>query len=128
MIYWWIGEGFATTEQIANDLFINLFVERFIEPMCKMGSFAVNIWKMDPFVRSLVIEIAKTSSFFDFDHDDDDDGNVTSRACLIANGLTKIQDFEKLNTLFNVNESILEFNPEFFSKMKKLFVLYLGRW
>ncbi|KAL7211972.1 hypothetical protein ACSBR2_014766 [Camellia fascicularis] len=128
MIYWWIGEGFATTEQIANDLFINLFVERFIEPVCKMGSFAVNIWKMDPLVRSLVIEIAKTSSFFDFDHDDDDDGSVTSRECLIANGLTKIQDFEKLNTLLNVNESILEFNPEFFSKMKKLSVLYLGRW
>ncbi|KAL7242597.1 hypothetical protein ACSBR1_015056 [Camellia fascicularis] len=104
MIYWWIGKGFATTEQIANDLFINVFVERFIEP------------------------IAKTSSFFDFDHDDDDDGSVTSRECLIANRLTKIQDFEKLNTLFNVNESILEFNPEFFSKMKKLSVLYLGRW
>ncbi|XP_028066764.1 disease resistance RPP13-like protein 4 [Camellia sinensis] len=128
MIYWWIGEGFATTEQIANDLFINLFVERFIEPVCKMGSFAVNIWKMDPLVRSLVIEIAKTSSFFDFDDDDDDDGNVTSRACLVANGLTKIQDFEKLNTLFNFNESILEFNPEYFSKMKKLSVLYLGQW
>ncbi|KAL7211974.1 hypothetical protein ACSBR2_014768 [Camellia fascicularis] len=39
-----------------------------------------------------------------------------------------IYHFSELNTLFNVNESFLEFEPEYFSQMKELHVLYLERW
>ncbi|KAL7211961.1 hypothetical protein ACSBR2_014759 [Camellia fascicularis] len=130
MMYWWIGEGLMTTERLANELFNKFIVKGFIEPVCKVGnsSLGVNICKMDPLVRSMVIKIAESINFANFDDDNDDNANATPRACLTGDGLTNIQDLEKLNTLFNVNEAILEIKPECFSKMKNVKVLYLGRW
>ncbi|XP_028068907.1 disease resistance RPP13-like protein 4 [Camellia sinensis] len=124
MIYWWIGEGFVTTEQSANELFHKLIVKGLIEPVCKNHSGGVVICKMDPLVRSLVINIAQTFNFVDVD-----DASATPRdlACLTGKRLAKIQQSEKL-ALFNVNEDILEFNPTWFSKMQNASVLYLGRW
>ncbi|GMP72716.1 hypothetical protein CsSME_00030647 [Camellia sinensis var. sinensis] len=130
MMYWWIGEGLMTTERLANELFNKFIVKGFIDPVCKVGNSSLggNICKMDPLVRSMVIKVAKSINFANFDDDNDDNANATPRACLTGDGLTKIQDLEKLNTLFNVNEDILEIKTEYFSKMKNVKVLYLGRW
>ncbi|CAL5345916.1 unnamed protein product [Camellia sinensis] len=140
MIYWWVGEGFVppigsegsgkTPEQFANEFFDKLINMGFIEPVRKYPRHGVNICKMNPFVRSMVIEFAKNTYFFDFyDESNAEEHNSHSlRACLKGEGLTKIQDLGKLHALFNVDETILNFNPEWFSKMKNVKVLYLGRW
>ncbi|CAL5409712.1 unnamed protein product [Camellia sinensis] len=141
MIYWWIGEGFApplyrrgsrkTPEQFANEFFDKLIELGFIEPVCKYPRLGVNICKMNPFVRSMVIEFAKRTNFFNFDDESNAEEYYYShslRACLKRGGLTKIQDLGTLHALFNVDETILAFKPEWFSKMKNVKVLYLGRW
>ncbi|KAI7999972.1 Disease resistance RPP13-like protein 4 [Camellia lanceoleosa] len=141
MIYWWIGEGFVppigsegrgkTPEQFANEFFDKLIEKGFIETVCKNPRLGMNICKMNPSVRPMVIEIAKGTNFFNFDDESNAEEYYHSdslRACLKGGGLTKIQDLGKLHTLFNVDETILDFKPEWFSTMKNVKVLYLGRW
>ncbi|CAL5345927.1 unnamed protein product [Camellia sinensis] len=76
---------------------------------------------MDPLVRFMVIKHAEMVHLWRFNLQDAPFG---------VNGLTQIRYFIEieLNTLFNVNESFLEFESEYFSMMKELHVLYLGRW
>ncbi|CAL5412113.1 unnamed protein product [Camellia sinensis] len=119
-----------TPEQFANEFFKKLIEKGFIQPVYKKRSVGVDICKMHPFVRSMVVKLAKKAKFFNFD----DMGNATEdysgslRACLKGKGLKNFEGLDKLHTLFNVNEAILDFKPEWFSKMKNLNVLYLGRW
>ncbi|KAF5939446.1 hypothetical protein HYC85_023705 [Camellia sinensis] len=119
-----------TPEQFANEFFKKLIEKGFIQPVYKKRSVGVDICKMHPFVRSMVVKLAKKAKFFNFD----DKGNATEdysgslRACLKGKGLKNFEELDKLHTLFNVNEAILDFKPEWFSKMKNLNVLYLGRW
>lgn len=142
MIYWWMGEEFvpplkasnnnATVEQFANDYFKKLVAKGFVAPVHKKLRHGEYICKMDPFVRSMVIKLARRANFFNFD----DEGNITEDdysslwACLTGKGkeLSKIECLEKLHALFNLNEDILEFTPELFAKMENVNVLYLGRW
>lgn len=142
MIYWWMGEEFvpplkasnnnATVEQFANDYFKKLVAKGFVAPVHEKRRHGEYICKMDPFVRSMVIKLARRANFFNFD----DEGNITEDdysslwACLTGKGkgLSKIECLEKLHALFNLNEDILEFTPELFAKMENVNVLYLGRW
>lgn len=78
---------------------------------------------MQPFVRFAVINLAERAMFFDFDAD----GKPTSgwassfRACLVGNGLNSDHDFGELRVLFNVDESILDFNLEYwFHRMQNV--------
>ncbi|KAI8001729.1 hypothetical protein LOK49_LG09G01764 [Camellia lanceoleosa] len=135
MIYWWIGEGFTppigrrqssfTPEQFANEFFNKLIAKGFIEPMCKNSRLGVDICKMHHVVRSMVIKLAKRTDFFNFDDEGTakENDSCSLRACLKGEGLTNIQDLGKLHTLFNVNETILNFKPEWFSKTKNFNVL-----
>ncbi|KAL8214045.1 hypothetical protein R6Q57_003494 [Mikania cordata] len=50
------------------------------------------------------------------------------KVCLVGSGLSKGISWEKLHVLFNVKENILEFKPEWFSRMKNINVIFLGRW
>lgn len=145
MLYWWIGEGFVPpllernnnaadnterTEHFANEFFKKLVAKGYVEPMRKKFTAGENICKMHPFVRSMVIKLAKRANFFDFDDEGNIEGDKCSslRACLTGKVLPKIESFEKLYALFNLNEAFLEFSPELFAKMKNVNVLYLGRW
>ncbi|XP_052202148.1 uncharacterized protein LOC127807944 [Diospyros lotus] len=148
MVYWWIGEGFVppvereitekdkTAEQFGSKYFDELVAKGFVEPIYRKRSGKVETCKMHPLVRSMVIRLAKRANFFDFDDDFNakEDCTLSLRACLTSKGLTKDQetkmfeDLEKLHTMFNVNQTILDFDPEWLAKMKNINVLYLGRW
>ncbi|KAA8515394.1 hypothetical protein F0562_018995 [Nyssa sinensis] len=136
MIYWWIGEGFVcsssdrTAEKLASEFFNELMAKGFIEPVNEKRSLAVDRCRMHPFIRSGVIMLAERAKFFDFDSAGNltEDFSCSLRACLVGKGLSNIQDLEKLHMVFNVNEPILEFKPEWFLKMRNVNVLYLGRW
>ncbi|XP_062160601.1 uncharacterized protein LOC133867853 isoform X2 [Alnus glutinosa] len=153
MTYWWVGEGFISpqgekaddgtdtflsVEEVADRIFKELANKDCIEPVNEKHRFVVDSYKMNPFIRSAVILLAKEARFFDFD---DKKGNPSAnfktsyRACLV-NGFSQElvksgseSDTEKLQVIFNVNEPYPDvFNLEWFSKFKNVKVLYLGRW
>ncbi|XAR66373.1 hypothetical protein NMG60_11012586 [Bertholletia excelsa] len=155
MINWWIGEGFVPLtsanktnshmeEKWANDFFGELIRMGFIHPIYKKGKLRrADTCKIQPFVRSMLIKIAKKANFFDFDEDGNPKADYlkSMRSCLTGTGLesnlrscfkgTELdinQVLENLHALFNVKEAILELKSEWLSKMKNINVLYLGRW
>ena len=150
-VYWWVGEGLInsplgseekTYEEMGDEIFEKLVKMGCVEAVNKKHRKVADSYKMNPFIRSAMIEFAKDAGFFDFD----DKGNPTAdfskcyRACLVLNhrsqkllrigsklDLEKMP--EKLETIFNVNEPYPDFfELEWFSKLKNVKVLYLGRW
>lgn len=149
MVHWWIAEGFMpprqqdanrkTAEEFADEYFEKLTRLGFIEPVNKKRSLYVGCYKMQPFVRLALITMAEKAKFFKFDKEGNptEDFSGTLQACLMGRGLLDYQDLqneranpdlEKLHAVFNVNEAILDFKPEWFSMMKNLNFLHLGSW
>ncbi|KAK7824695.1 disease resistance rpp13-like protein 4 [Quercus suber] len=147
LVYWWVGEGLInsplgseekTYEEMGDEIFEKLVKMGCVEAVNKKHRKVADSYKMNPFIRSAMIEFAKDAGFFDFDKK----GNPTAdfskcyRACLVLNHpsqkLLRIGselDQEKLQTIFNVNEPYPDFfELEWFSKLKNVKVLYLGRW
>ncbi|XP_059437965.1 disease resistance RPP13-like protein 4 [Corylus avellana] len=165
MTYWWVGEGFVSpqveeadegngtfkkllsVEEVADGIFKELAKKDCIEPVNEKHRFVVDTYKMNPFIRSAVIFLAKEAGLFDFD---DKKWNPTtnfktSHRAYLVNGFSQELvkffnesatekrgaelDLEKLQTIFNVNEPYPDFfKSEWFSKLKNVKVLYLGRW
>ncbi|KAI3510360.1 hypothetical protein L1887_17290 [Cichorium endivia] len=50
------------------------------------------------------------------------------KVCLMGSGLSKPIPWEKLHSLFNVKDDILEVKPEWFIRMKNANMVFLGRW
>ena len=136
-----LGSEEKTYEEMGNEIFEKLVKMGCVEAVNKKHRKVADSYKMNPFIRSAMIEFAKDAGFFDFD----DKGNPTAdfskcyRACLVLNhrsqkllrigsklDLEKMP--EKLETIFNVNEPYPDFfELEWFSKLKNVKVLYLGR-
>ena len=151
-VYWWVGEGLInsplgseekTYEEMGDEIFEQLVKMGCVEAVNKKHRKVADSYKMNPFIRSAMIEFAKEAGFFDFDGE----GNLTAdfskcyRACLVLNHISQKLlrtgcrsdgsplDHEKLETIFNVNEPYPDFfELEWFSKLKNVKVLYLGRW
>ena len=132
-----------TYEKMGGEIFLKLVETGCIEAVNKKHRLVADTYKMNPFIRSAMIEFAKEARFFDFDKK----GNPTAdfsnchRACLALNDPSQKLlrtgsrsdgsplDHEKLQTIFNVNEPYPDFfKLEWFSKLKNVKVLYLGRW
>ncbi|KAL0012612.1 hypothetical protein SO802_007720 [Lithocarpus litseifolius] len=128
---------------MGDEIFLKLVKTGCIEAVNKKHRLVADTYKMNPFICSAMIEFAKEARFFDFD----EKGNPTAdfsnchRACLVLNDSSQKLlrtgsrsdgsplDHEKLQTIFNVNEPYPDFfKLEWFSKLKNVKVLYLGRW
>ncbi|XP_008225018.1 PREDICTED: disease resistance RPP13-like protein 4 [Prunus mume] len=92
---------------------------------------------MDPSIRYAAIKLAKRAGFFSFDSNGNptEDFTCSRRACLVkteegssVHELPYRLEQEKVQSIINVNEPNLDFRPEWFSKMKYVAVLQLGRW
>ncbi|XP_059436847.1 disease resistance RPP13-like protein 4 [Corylus avellana] len=147
LVHWWVGEGFIdspssgdkTAEQTGNEFFKKFISKGIIEPVHKKRRTRSENCKMDPLIRSAVITLAKRAGFLCFDAEGYPTANLceSRRVCLVKTvegsslrQLTYSFDLkqEKVRTLFNVNEPYLDFRVDFFSQMKYLRVLQLGRW
>lgn len=144
MSYWWAGEGLldaALNEQkaTAGDVLKELASKGFIRPINKKRRLGAKSYKMLPIVRLMVIKLAKEANFFDFDSNGCPTANFSEslRACLVKSEQGSLQntlknkpeiDFERLHTLFNVNEKFLDLKSDWFMKMRNVSVLSLGRW
>ncbi|CAL5382534.1 unnamed protein product [Camellia sinensis] len=134
LTYLWIGEGFIDSTTTGDGLFEQLATKGFIEPVEEKGIGDFKSFKINPLIRLALITLARHADFFDFDSDDNPTVDFTrsSRACLLKEGslqqLSTQANHEKLEVLFNVGESYLDFPSECFSKMKRIVVLHLGNW
>ena len=155
LINWWVGECLLdptekkTAEDIADEILTELEVKGFIEPVKKRHKQDADRFKMQHLVHCVVIMLAQEAQLLHYDSN----GNPTvkylrcNRACLVRaeDGTSKQVlapnlDLEKLQTIFNVNEPFPDLRFEWsakmkrdnivdwFSKMKNINVLYLGRW
>lgn len=158
MVYWWMTEGFVppiprdeetraqikdgkkTAEEFTDEYFEKLTKMGFIEPVNDgKRSLSVASYRLHPFISTALMMLGKKANFFDFDNGKPTQKfSETFQACLVGKGLIdyqdlregklKVQDLEKLHTVINVNEHILEFKKEWLLKMKNVNILYLGRW
>ncbi|KAF3451585.1 hypothetical protein FNV43_RR07680 [Rhamnella rubrinervis] len=147
LVHWWVGEGFIdssssggkTVEEMGNGYFKDLIAKRIIEPVYKKRRPGADSCKMEPSIRYAVIMLAERAGFINFDCDGNPTANFSDcrRACLVRTGdgssveeLTYSFHLKQGNieTLFNVSEPYLNFDSYWFSKMKYVKVLQLGRW
>lgn len=142
MIHWWIGEGLVEAEgsqmaeDVGKDCFQKLIALEMIEPVYQKRSYSVNQCKLHPWIRRMLITVARKARFFEFDSDGNAtwDFSATHRACLVEEhqqeGASLIHQFDPgdLLTIFNVNERYLQFDKGWFLDLRKLAVLQLGRW
>ncbi|KAM5580097.1 disease resistance RPP13-like protein 4 [Rosa sericea] len=147
LIYWWIGEGFVTTtqdrtaEKAGEEIFRKLITSGLIQvqPRNAFSSIVMNSCTVHPWVRHMLVSLAKHAKLFDFDSRwprmpsyNKDSISSCRRACLVydnpipegSNG-RKVED---LLTVFNVNEPYLSLKREWLKKLKKVEVIQLGRW
>ena len=145
LINWWVGEclvdppdtGEKTDEEIADEILKELISKGFIEAVKERHKLVANRYKMRSRMRYLVIILATEAGFFDYDFN----GILTENFTRCSrNYLLKAEDgtpeqlaktnlqLEKLQTIFNVNDPFPFLKFDWFSKMKNVEVLYLGRW
>ncbi|XP_057488426.1 uncharacterized protein LOC130774418 [Actinidia eriantha] len=130
----WSEKLEPTAEDSANEVFNELLAKGFLEPFSEKRTLIglVNKCKMHPFVRAAVVILARKAKFFDFDSEGKLTNSFSSsyRACLLADkNLSEKEDLNNLHMLFNVDQTILEFQkPERFSMMKNINIFCLGRW
>ncbi|XP_059436864.1 disease resistance RPP13-like protein 4 [Corylus avellana] len=129
MTYWWVGEGFVSpklekvadgtfkerlsVEEVADGIFKELAKNDCIEPVNEKHSANFMTSYRACLVNGFSQELAKIGPGSDAKETDQNPG----------------LDLEKLQTIFNVNEPYPDFfKLEWFSKLKKVKVLYLGRF
>ncbi|VVA34807.1 PREDICTED: disease resistance [Prunus dulcis] len=145
LVHWWVGEGFIdtlgtsgkTAEDTANQFFNDFIEKGLIKPVYKKRRPSADSCSMEPSVRYATIKLAKRAGFFSFDSNGNptEDFTCSRRACLVkteegssVHELPYRLEQEKVQSIINVNELNLDFRPEWFSKMKYVAVLQLGRW
>ncbi|KAG5234873.1 disease resistance RPP13 protein [Salix suchowensis] len=120
-MYWWFWKGFHVGLEIPE-----------IKKRILVG------FRMHSLIRYAVIFVAERVGFFHFDSmgNPTENFSTSQRACLIKPGekysRQVLPDLESkpetLHALFNVNDPYPDLNTEWFSRMRNINVLCLGRW
>ncbi|MQM18341.1 hypothetical protein Taro_051330 [Colocasia esculenta] len=132
LVYWWMGEGLVgnTAEETGERCFGELVARGLLEPIRRKHSpLQASRFRMHPWVRRMLISVARRGEFFDFDGDGNPraDSTRSRRACLV-NSAKQGPLAEELSTLFNVDEPYLRFRKGWLANLRKVAVLQLGRW
>ncbi|XP_015872247.3 disease resistance RPP13-like protein 4 [Ziziphus jujuba] len=142
LVYWWHGEGFVeppvdgekTIMDVADEIFLELEKKGCIEPIkTKRGKLSPDGYRMHLVIHCSVSVLAKEARFFDFDNGSPTPtvNFATSYRASLDEGQGKPKlDSEHVNlrTIFNLNQPYPDFELEWFSKLRNVKVLSLGRW
>ncbi|KAF7845533.1 disease resistance RPP13-like protein 4 [Senna tora] len=139
LIYWWIGEGLIKTDDEGERVFEELLKRDLIKPHFNDKSPIVDKCELHPWIRYMLISVAKKAQIFEFDSNGlplfhNGTNNLSKRACLVLDGGISLGEpestslYENLWTIFNVNENYIDFSAGWLANLKKLRVLQLGRW
>ncbi|XP_010481576.1 PREDICTED: disease resistance RPP13-like protein 4 [Camelina sativa] len=141
LMYWWMGEGVlpVLNAEVKVKEILDVFTkENLIEPVKNKRKLEPSSYKMTPFVHASLVLISKKIGLFHM-YDEKEKPNMQkselNKVCLVegsslqeeAKSRTKMNP-ENIETVFNVSERFPEFTRKWFTRMKKLRVLYLGRW
>jgi Leucine-rich repeat (LRR) protein len=129
LIHWWIGEGIITTASQGNSCFSKLLDLDFIIPIRRERCQEVHSCKLHPWIRNLLVTLAKNSGFLLVDSEGNprEDHSRTHRAFLRKGGSLTGSNQEVL-TLYNFDEPYLEIQNSWFAKKTKISTIQLGRW
>ncbi|CAH2046297.1 unnamed protein product [Thlaspi arvense] len=141
LMYWWIGEGFISSDDSENSVTTILdefSAKKLIEPVEDERKLEPSGYKMEPHVHSAIIYLAtKLMCLFDLY---DSNGklimkrSVKEMVCLVRESSllreakTSAMKPRTLKSVFNSSERYPDFTFKWFPEMESLKVLYLGRW
>ncbi|GLT37817.1 hypothetical protein SLA2020_121080 [Shorea laevis] len=130
-----MAEGFVDTTTAAEEEIAELIKMDFIEPVMKEGRTLENKFiRMNPFIRLIVMTLAKRENYIDLGSEGDLPKGVTRKVILLRTDekssqyAIRNQDPTNLETLFNINQSLIDLQSFWLSKAKSLRVLQLGSW
>ncbi|KAG7612057.1 hypothetical protein ISN44_As05g041160 [Arabidopsis suecica] len=140
LMYWWIGEGILPVRG-ADDAMRNILGEftekKLIEPVANKRKVEPSSYKMTPFVHASVVLISNEIGVFDIYHQGRQPAmkkSLLKKVCLVEMSSGQPEAIGRrmapadIETVFNVSERLPDFIFKWFSSMKRLKVLYLGRW
>uniref|UniRef100_A0A0D9W6K7 Disease resistance R13L4/SHOC-2-like LRR domain-containing protein n=1 Tax=Leersia perrieri TaxID=77586 RepID=A0A0D9W6K7_9ORYZ len=130
LIHWWIGEGFVTSVSEGKSFFNKFMLsDGFIKPIKKCHCDKVHWCKVQPWIRGLLIEAAKSKAFVELSSDGSsrNDFTRTRRACLHAGKVLSTFHPDVL-TIYNIKQQYIELDKTWFSKKTCLSTLQLGQW
>ncbi|CAH8358506.1 unnamed protein product [Eruca vesicaria subsp. sativa] len=156
LMYWWIGEGVLPV--VGAECTVKRVLEEFmekqlIEPVENKRKVEANSYKMNPFVHSSLVLMAKEIGLFDmYNHKTQPKMNksILYKVCLVEDSSSQQEAKAKkmpaldIETVFNVSERFPDFAFKWFAEdqpsgkktfgglskpvYKMLKVFYLGRW
>ncbi|KAM3403979.1 hypothetical protein ACQJBY_007217 [Aegilops geniculata] len=130
LIHWWIGEGFVSSVSEGKNFFNELLITKgFIKPVKKYHCDKVHGCKVQPLIRALLIEAAKSAAFVELNSDGSskNDFTRTRRACL-QDGKILTSFHRDALTIYNIKQQYLELDKTWFSGKTCLSTVQLGRW
>ncbi|KAJ0252677.1 RNI-like superfamily protein [Hirschfeldia incana] len=157
LMYWWIGEGVLPVvgaESEVKRVLKEFVVKQLIEPVENKRKVEPNCYKMNPFVHSSLVLMAKEIGLFDmYNHKTQPKMNKSKlyKVCLVEDSSSQQEAKAKkmpavdIETVFNVSERFPDFAFKWFAEdqtsgkkntfgglpkpaYKMLKVFYLGRW
>ncbi|XP_006644615.1 uncharacterized protein LOC102711478 [Oryza brachyantha] len=130
LIHWWIGESFVSSVSEGKNFFDELLLSNgFIKPVKKRHCDKVHRCKVQPWIRGLLIEAAKSKAFVELSSDGSskNDFTRTRRACLHA-GKILTNFHPNVLTIYNIKQQYVELDKAWFSEKNCLSTLQLGQW
>ncbi|KQK20766.1 uncharacterized protein LOC100830451 [Brachypodium distachyon] len=130
LIHWWIGEGFVSSVSEGKNFFNELLIPKgFIKPVNKCHCDKVHRCKVQPWIRGLLIEVAKSTAFVELNSDGSskNDFSRTRRACLHGGKILTSFRHDVL-TVYNIKQQYVELDKTWFSGKARLSTVQLGRW
>ncbi|CAL9129550.1 unnamed protein product [Musa textilis] len=131
LIHWWMGEKIVTSSEEGKKCFDQLVSKGLIITIKKNHCDKVHYFRIQSWIRRLLITVAKSNGFLNFDQDGrpSNDYSWSRRACLPLKQNPIRDDAEhRLLTVYNVSERHVDFEPTWLVNKCEMTTMQLGRW
>ncbi|XP_064983046.1 uncharacterized protein LOC135623718 [Musa acuminata AAA Group] len=131
LIHWWMGETIVTSSREGKKCFDQLVSKGLIITIKKKHCDKVHYFRIQSWIRRLLITVAKSNGFLDFDRDGrpSNDYSWSRRACLRLEQNPIGDDAgRRLLTIYNVDKRYVDFEPTWLVNKCEMTTMQLGRW
>ncbi|CAD5168799.1 unnamed protein product [Musa acuminata subsp. malaccensis] len=131
LIHWWMGETIVTSSREGKKCFDQLVSKGLIITIKKKHCDKVHYFRIQSWIRRLLITVAKSNGFLDFDRDGrpSNDYSWSRRACLRLEQNPIGDDAgRRLLTIYNVDKRYVDFEPTWLVNKGEMTTMQLGRW
>lgn len=125
LIHWWIGEGLVESADAGKGRFDELVAKGFIIPVPSVLCDTVHRCTVRPWMRHLLIDVAKRDAFLE--QDSNDFTRLARRVCLTSGkALSRLS--ADARAIYNIDQKYVELGEGWFAGKKELCTLQLGQW